>query len=54
MQDYQELYATLFNAITDTIDILRCAQEEVERLYIENHRQGVKGREGKVIKFPQG
>ena len=49
MTDYQALYTTLFNAITDAINILHEAQEKAERMYIESG-----GQKGKVIKFPEG
>ena len=48
MTDYQELYATLFNTITEVIKILEYAQEAAERLYIESGGGG----DGKIIRFP--
>lgn len=34
MADYQKMYMTLFNAITDVIGILQKAQQVTEELYI--------------------
>ena len=35
MPDYKKMYLALFNSITDTIETLQKAQQEVERLAIE-------------------
>jgi hypothetical protein len=35
MADYRGMYLTLFNAITDTINILQEAQGKTEELYME-------------------
>ena len=34
MVDFNKMYATLFNAVTDAINILQKAQAETEELYI--------------------
>ena len=34
MPDYQKLYCKMFNVITDTIEELKKAQQEAEKLYI--------------------
>lgn len=34
MADYQEMYLTLFNAITDAIHVLQQAQQTTEEMYI--------------------
>jgi len=36
MPDYQKMYTTLFNAVTDSVRLLQDAQREVEGLYIED------------------
>jgi len=36
MPDYQKMYTTLFNAVTDSIRLLQDAQMKVEELYIED------------------
>ena len=36
MPDYQKMYFTLFNAITDTIDILQKAQQAAEEICISD------------------
>ena len=33
MPDYQKMYSVLFNAITDTINILQKAQQATEEIY---------------------
>ena len=38
MPDYQKMYTTLFNAVTDSIRLLQDAQREVEELYIEDEQ----------------
>lgn len=35
MPDYQKMYLTLFNKISDTIEELRQAQAETEELYLD-------------------
>lgn len=34
MADYKNMYMTLFNAITDAINILQKAQRETEELFV--------------------
>ena len=34
MPDYEKMYTTLFNAITNAIHTLQQAQQEVEEMYI--------------------
>lgn len=34
MADYQKMYSTLFNAITDAIHVLQQAQQTTEEMYI--------------------
>ena len=34
MADYEKMYSTLFNAITDTIIILQKAQQDTEEMYM--------------------
>lgn len=34
MANYQKMYTTLFNAITDAIHILQKSQQDVEDLYV--------------------
>jgi hypothetical protein len=34
MADYQKMYKTLFNAVTDAVNILQKAQQTAEELYI--------------------
>ena len=36
MPDYKTMYAKLFNAITDAVDILQQAQRDTEEIYIES------------------
>ena len=36
MADYQKMYAKLFNTITDTIEKLKEAQQQVEEEYIKS------------------
>ena len=36
MPDYKRMYAKLFNAITDAVEILQQAQQETEEIYIES------------------
>jgi len=36
MQDYKAMYFNLFHKITDVIEILQKAQQEAEKIYIEN------------------
>ena len=36
MEDYKSMYLSLFNAVTDAINILIDAQREVENIYIES------------------
>jgi len=38
MPDYQKMYTTLFNAVTDSIRLLQDAQREVEELYIQDEQ----------------
>lgn len=35
MPDYQKMYTTLFNQITDTIEALQKIQQETEEMYME-------------------
>lgn len=35
MSIYKEMYLTLFNEVTNAIDILECAQKKVEDIYIK-------------------
>ena len=35
LPDYEKMYKTLFNAVTDAINILQEAQEKTEEQYIE-------------------
>jgi len=35
MADYQKMYSTLFNEITDVIEKLKQAQQKTEDIYIE-------------------
>lgn len=35
MENYKEMYLTLFNAITDAIEMLKKAQGKVEQMYME-------------------
>ena len=44
MPDYKKMYANLFNAVTDVIEILKQAQIETENIYIDSSEQ-----EGKNI-----
>ena len=48
MTEFQEMYTILFNAITDTINVLQEAQEKVELLYVERSAAN-----GNVIDFPE-
>jgi len=41
MPDYQKMYATLFNAITDAIEILQAAQQATEELYISARQPNI-------------
>lgn len=34
MSDYKSMYLKLFNSVTDAIEVLHKAQEEVEEMYI--------------------
>ena len=34
MPDYQKMYLGLFNAVTDAIELLQKAQQDVEEIYI--------------------
>ena len=34
MPDYEKMYHTLFNAVTDAIEVLQQAQLEAEELYL--------------------
>jgi DNA-binding Xre family transcriptional regulator len=34
MADYQKMYSTLFNSITDVIGVLQTAQQEAEEIYM--------------------
>ena len=36
MADYQRMYTTLFNAVTDAITILQDAQQLTEEQYVES------------------
>ena len=36
MPDYQKMYTTLFNAMTDAIALLQNAQHETEEVYISS------------------
>lgn len=36
MPDYQKMYFTLFNRVTDTIEQLRQAQAEMEEQYLDS------------------
>ena len=36
MPDYKTMYYTLFNAMTDAVQILQEAQRETEEMYIES------------------
>lgn len=36
MADYEKMYHILFNAITDTIKVLKSAQAKAEELYIKD------------------
>lgn len=36
MTDYKALYYSLFNAVTDTIEALKKAQQDAEELYIDS------------------
>ena len=36
MPDYKTMYAKLFNAITDAVEILQQAQRDTEEMYIES------------------
>lgn len=35
MPDYEKMYKTLFNAMTDAIEVLQKAQQETEEQYIK-------------------
>lgn len=37
MPDYKAMYLSLFNSITDIIELLKEAQEKSEQQYIENN-----------------
>ena len=36
MLDYKEMYFNLFNKVTDAIDVLQKAQQDLEEVYIIN------------------
>lgn len=38
MEDYKEMYLTLFNAITDEIERLKELQQKVEEIYINQEK----------------
>ena len=44
MPDYQKMYLSLFNAVTDAIELLQKAQQDAEEIYIsegeETEEQG--------------
>ena len=42
MPDYKKMYTTLFNAVTDAIEILQSAQQGTEELYIETQTAVIK------------
>ena len=37
MPDYKKMYLTLFNSVTDAIEILKKAQQKTEEIYIETY-----------------
>ena len=39
MENYKEMYLNLFRAVTDTIEILKKAQQECEEIYISCNDQ---------------
>ena len=39
MQQYEEMYYKLFNAVTDAIEAFKTAQKEVEDMYIKNKEE---------------
>ncbi len=41
MPNYKALYLNLFNSVTDTIERLKQAQQEAERLYLEEEEPPV-------------
>lgn len=41
MPDYKKMYSTLFNSITDVIEILEKAQESTEREFIESQNSEI-------------
>ena len=42
MPDYKKMYTTLFNAVTDAIEILQSAQQDTEELFIETETAVIK------------
>lgn len=36
MPDYKKMYATLFNQVTDVIELLKDAQQKAEEMYIHS------------------
>ena len=44
MPDYEKMYYTLFNAITDAVNILSEAQQKTEEIYITSSEQEDKER----------
>lgn len=42
MPDYQKMYTTLFNAVTDALRILQNSQQETEEMYISSEEPIIK------------
>ena len=42
MPDYQKMYSTLFNQITNSIEQLKSTQQETEEMYMESSDTPVK------------
>ena len=38
MENYKEMYLTLFSAITKVVEILKTVQQETEKMFIENEK----------------
>jgi len=37
MADFQKMYAKLFSAVTEAVDLLKAAQREAEKLYMSSY-----------------
>ena len=54
MPDYEKMYFTLFNAITDAVNILSEAQQKTEEIYITSSEEEDKERTEFLNSFMPG